>query len=198
MLVPVTAPLLPNGETPITNNQILRSQAYLFRVNTAMDTAKDAVLGQCSGGPNLVAPSDATSTGSSLLDWLSGVFQGSPAVPVGPTAAQAAILSLKAPQSNNGGSTGPAAGVTVPSPAVMYSASAPGSQTLNGNGCAAAVSFLGGDPCPSPDNSAGGVLSPLSGLWTWIQANPGWSAAIALTGVVVISNRSKVQRRKAR
>jgi hypothetical protein len=194
MLVPVAAPLLPNGETPITNNQILRSQAYLFRVNTAMDTAKDAVLGQCSGGPNLVAPSDATSTGSPLLDWLSGVFQGSPAVPSAPTAAQAAVASLKAPQSDNGGSTGPAAGVAVPSPAVMYSASAPGSQTLNG--CPAAVSFLGGNACPVPDSSASGVLSPLSGLWTWMQNNPGWSAAIGIGAVVVISNRSKARKGK--
>jgi len=189
MLVPVAAPLLPNGETPITNNQILRSQAYLFRVNTAMDTAKDAVLGSCSGGPSLVAPSDATTSGSPLLDWLSGVFQGSPAVPAAPTAAQAASLSLNAPQSNNGGSTGPAAGVTVPSPAVMYSASVPGSQTLNG--CLAPVSFLGGDACPNADSCAGGVLSPLSGLWTWIQNNPGWSAAIALAGVALLSKRGK-------
>jgi hypothetical protein len=196
MLVPVTAPLLPNGEMPITNNQILRSQAYLFRINTAMDTAKDAVLGQCSGGPSLIAPSDATSTGFPLLDWLSGVFQGSPAVSAAPTAAQAAMLSLKAPQSNNGGSTGPAAGVAVPSPVVMYSASVPGSQTLNG--CPAPASFLGGEACPISDSSAGGVPSPFSGLWTWMQANPGWCAAIAFAGVVVISNRSKVQRRKAR
>ena len=193
MLVPVTAPLLPNGETPITNNQILRSQAYLFRVNTAMDTAKDAVLGPCSGGPSQVAPSDATASGSPLLDWLSGVFQGSPAVPAALTAAQAAILSLKAPQSDNGGSTGPAAGVAVPSPAVMYSASAPGSQTLNG--CPAPVSFLGGEACPISDSSAG-VLSPLSGLWTWMQNNPGWSAAIAFAGVVVVSNRSKTRKGK--
>jgi hypothetical protein len=193
MLVSVAAPLLPNGETPITNNQILRSQAYLFRVNTAMDTAKDAVLGSCSGGPSLVAPSDATSSGSPLLDWLSGVFQGSPAVSAAPTAAQAASLSLKAPQSDNGGSTGPAAGVAVPSPAVMYSASAPGSQTLNA--CSAPISFLGGDACPIPGSCAGGDLSPLSGLWAWIQNNPGWAAAIAFAGVAVLSRRGKASRK---
>ena len=69
MLVPASAPLLPNGSTPITDNQILRSQAYLFRMNSAADNAKAAVLGQCQVPTGLTDSSLASS--SPILAWIS-------------------------------------------------------------------------------------------------------------------------------
>jgi hypothetical protein len=69
MLVPATASLLPNGETAMSNNRILRSQAYLFRVNTAMDNAKAAVLGSCQVPVSLTDSGTAVST-SAILAWI--------------------------------------------------------------------------------------------------------------------------------
>ena len=69
MLVPASAPLLPNGETPVSNNQILRSQAYLFRINSAADNAKAAVLGACQVPTGLTDTSAANS--SPILAWIS-------------------------------------------------------------------------------------------------------------------------------
>jgi len=57
---PLVAPTMPNGETPISAGQIARSQAYLFRVNTAADNAKAAVLGSCQ------VPVSLTDTGTPL------------------------------------------------------------------------------------------------------------------------------------
>ena len=68
MLVPASAPLLPNGSTPITDNQILRSQAYLFRMNSAADNAKAAVLGQCQVPTGLT---DSGVSSSPILAWIS-------------------------------------------------------------------------------------------------------------------------------
>ena len=62
MLVPASAPLLPNGATPITDNQISRSHAYLFRMNSAADNAKAAVLGACQVPTGLTDTSVASSS----------------------------------------------------------------------------------------------------------------------------------------
>lgn len=68
MLVPSTAPLLPNGTTPITNNQILRSQAYLYALNAGADNAKAAVLGSCVIPTSLLAPADTSTSG--VMAWI--------------------------------------------------------------------------------------------------------------------------------
>jgi hypothetical protein len=60
---------MPNGETPIPDSQILRSQAYLFRVNTAADNAKAAVLGSCQVPVSLTDTGTAVSA-SPVLAWI--------------------------------------------------------------------------------------------------------------------------------
>lgn len=66
---PLVAPTLPNGETPMSNNEILRSQAYLFRVNTAADNAKAAVLGSCQVPVSLTDTGTTVST-TPILAWI--------------------------------------------------------------------------------------------------------------------------------
>ena len=66
---PLVAPTMPNGQTPITAGQIARSQAYLFRVNTAADNAKAAVLGSCQVPVSLTDTGTPLST-NAVLAWI--------------------------------------------------------------------------------------------------------------------------------
>jgi hypothetical protein len=68
--VPLLAPTLPNGQTPISAGQIQASQAYLFRVNTAADNAKAAVLGSCQVPVSLTDTSGAGTSSSAVLAWI--------------------------------------------------------------------------------------------------------------------------------
>ena len=67
--VPLLAPVMPNGQTPISATQIQQSQAYLFRINTAADNAKAAVLGSCQVPVSLTDTSMASSS-SPILAWI--------------------------------------------------------------------------------------------------------------------------------
>jgi hypothetical protein len=60
---------MPNGETPMSDSRILASQAYLFRVNTAADNAKAAVLGSCQVPVSLTDTGTTVST-SPVLAWI--------------------------------------------------------------------------------------------------------------------------------
>jgi hypothetical protein len=68
MQPPIAAPLT-NGETPMSDSRILRSQAYLFRMNTAADSAKAAVLGSCQVPVSLTDTGTAVST-TPILAWI--------------------------------------------------------------------------------------------------------------------------------
>jgi hypothetical protein len=60
---------MPNGETPMSNNRILASQAYLYRINSAADNAKAAVLGSCQVPVSLTDTGTAVST-NAILAWI--------------------------------------------------------------------------------------------------------------------------------
>ncbi len=66
---PLVAATMPNGQTPISAAQIAGSQAYLFRVNTAADNAKAAVLGSCQVPTSLTDTGAAVSTNPALA-WI--------------------------------------------------------------------------------------------------------------------------------
>jgi hypothetical protein len=83
---------MPNGETPITAGQIARSQAYLFRVNTAADNAKDAVLGSCQVPVSLTDTGTPLST-NAILAWI----QANPEMALG-----VAVLALGLVSSGKG------------------------------------------------------------------------------------------------
>ena len=85
---PLVAPTMPNGETPITAGQIARSQAYLFRVNTAADNAKDAVLGSCQVPVSLTDPGTPLST-NAVLAWI----QANPGLALGIGAGALVLMS---------------------------------------------------------------------------------------------------------
>jgi len=87
---PLVAPTMANGQTPITAGQIARSQAYLFRVNTAADNAKAAVLGSCQ------VPVSLTDTGTPLatntvLAWI----QANPGLALGIGAGALVLMSSR-------------------------------------------------------------------------------------------------------
>ena len=88
--VPLLAPTLPNGQTPISNAQIQASQAYLFRVNTAADNAKAAVLGSCQVPVGLTDTGTPLST-NAVLAWI----QANPGLALGIGAGALVLMSSR-------------------------------------------------------------------------------------------------------
>jgi hypothetical protein len=81
---------MPNGQTPISGAQIQASQAYLFRVNTAADNAKAAVLGSCQVPVSLTDTSTPTSS-SAILAWI----QANPGLALGIGAGALVLMSSR-------------------------------------------------------------------------------------------------------
>ena len=94
MYVTATTPLvaltMANGQTPITAGQIARSQAYLFRVNTAADNAKAAVLGSCQVPVSLTDTGTPLST-NAVLAWI----QANPGLALGVGAGALVLMSSR-------------------------------------------------------------------------------------------------------
>ena len=87
---PLVAPTMPNGQTPITNGQIQASQAYVFRVNTAADNAKSAVLGSCQVPVSLTDTGTPLST-NAVLAWI----QANPGLALGVGAGALVLMSSR-------------------------------------------------------------------------------------------------------